>query len=109
MVDGLKLEVTADEIAQLLDERIAEHHANAEADETSAKRLEETDRTDDSGDDEVWHPDAPAAPRLRRRAQRERERKEALTFMRNHLVRGETYRLTTEDLRVLEVLPAHYW
>lgn len=47
MVDGMKLEVTADEIAQLLDERIAEHHANAEADEASAKRLEETDRTDD--------------------------------------------------------------
>jgi hypothetical protein len=46
---------------------------------------------------------------LRRRAQRERERAEALTFMRNHVVRGETYRLTADDLRTLELLPDRYY
>jgi hypothetical protein len=28
--------------------------------------------------------------------------------MRNHVVRGETYRLTNDDLRILEILPGRY-
>jgi hypothetical protein len=84
--------------------RIAEHRARAEADELSAKQLEGLDRAEDAGDDEIGLYGGSPATRLRRRAQRARERRDALTFMRNHLVRGETYRLTTDDLQVIEVL-----
>jgi len=109
MIDGLKLDVSADEIVSLLDRRIAEHHAKAEADAGHAERLKGTDREDDEGEDEYLAYGEPTADRLRRRAQRERDRKDALTFMRNHVVRGETYRLSTEDLRVIEILQGRYW
>lgn len=109
MIDGLRLDVTADEIATLLDRRIAEHQAKADADEGSARKLKDADRVDDDDDDEFSAYGEPASERLRRRAQRQRDRKDALMFMRNHLVRGETYRLSTDDLRTIEVLQGRYW
>jgi len=104
MIDGLRLDVTADEIVKLLDERINEHVEGADTDESNAEKLSRTEDDDDDGMDEVT-----VSTRLRRRAQRERERAEALTFMRNHVVRGETYRLTADDLRTLELLPDRYY
>ena len=101
MIEGLKLEVPAKEIAQLLDERIKEHRENAEEDEASAKRLTGTEREDDD-DDGIY--DVNPIKRLQRRAAQERERETALTFLRDHLVKGEVYRLTADDLRTLEVL-----
>jgi len=103
MIDGLRLDVTADEIVKLLDERINEHVEGADTDESNAEKLSRTDDDDDDMDEVA------VSTRLRRRAQRGRERAEALTFMRNHLVRGETYRLTAEDLRALELLPDRYY
>jgi hypothetical protein len=108
MIDGLRLDVTADEIVRLLDERIAEHSANAVSDDQNAQKLDALKRPDDV-DDEIWEDDSSAVARLRRRAQRERERSEALTFMRGHVIRGETYRLSTEDLRTLEILDGRPW
>ena len=104
MIDGLKLDVTADEIVKLLDERINELVTGADADESNAQKLAQTEDIDDDGVDEIT-----VGTRLRRRAQRERERADALTFMRNHVVRGETYRLTSDDLRTLELLPNRYY
>ena len=106
MIDGLRLDVTADEIVKLLDQRIVEHTQHAADDETDAKKLDATARTDE--DDDEYSDDLSVGARLRRRAQRERERAEALAFMRDHVVRGETYRLTNDDLRTLEILPTRY-
>jgi hypothetical protein len=107
MIDGLRLDVTADELVKMIDVRIVQHTDNALADETNAKQIEETNRADD--EDEVWDDDATASARLRRRAVRERERADALSFMRNHLVRGETYRLSTDDLRTLEIVQGRFY
>jgi hypothetical protein len=108
MIDGLRLDVTADEIVRLLDERIAEHGANAASDDANAQKLEAVKRPEEV-DDDIWEDDGSAVARLRRRAQRERDRCEALTFMRAHVIRGETYRLSTEDLRTLEILDGRPW
>ena len=104
MIDGLRLDISADELVKLLDERISDHNDNARTDDANAGRLDGTRRANDADecDDET-------APRLRRRAQREREHAEALTFMRNHVIRGETYRLSEQDLRTLEILRDHPW
>lgn len=106
MIEGLRLDITADEIVKLIDERITEHTANAATDEADAKRFDATARTDD--EDDEFADEMSVGARLRRRAQRERERADALGFMRNHVVRGETYRLTNDDLRTLEILPGRY-
>lgn len=107
MIDGLRLDVTADEIVKLLDERITEYSEGAAADEANAKKLDDTSRTEDPDDD--CDQEGSVSTRLRRRAQRGRGQADALTFMRNHVVRGETYRLTADDLRTLEVLPHRYF
>ncbi len=107
MIEGLRLDVTAEEIVKMLEQRIVEHTENAASDETDAKKLDATARTSDEDDECV--DDISVGTRLRRRAQRERERAEALGFMRDHVVRGETYRLTNDDLRTLEILPPRYY
>lgn len=91
---------------KLIDQRITEHTANAATDEADAKTFEATARTDD--DDDEYADEMSVGARLRRRAQRQRERADALSFMRNHVVRGETYRLTNDDRRALEILPGRY-
>jgi hypothetical protein len=108
MIDGLRLDVSADEIVKLLEQRISEHRENAEADEDNAKKLDALKRPDDL-EDEIWVEDSTATSRLRRRAQRGRNRIEALKFMRDHVIRGETYRLTNEDLQTLEILEGRGW
>ena len=105
MIEGLRLDVTADEIVKLIDQRITEHTENAANDEADAKKFDVTARTDE---DDEYADEMSVGARLRRRAQRERERADALGFMRNHVVRGETYRLTNDDLRTLEILPTRY-
>lgn len=107
MIDGLRLDVSADELVTLLDERIAEHTKNAAEDDDQAQKLDTTKRTNDIDDD--WFDESSPCVRLRRRALLERERAEALTFMRNHVARGETYRLTEGDLRTLEILRGRPW
>ena len=104
MIDGLRLDINADELVKLLDERISDHSENARTDDENARRFETTRRTDDPDE---W--DDSQGARLRRRAQNERDSADALTFMRNHLVRGETYRLTEPDLRLLEIIPTQHW
>lgn len=103
MIDGLRLDINADELVKLLDDRINEHIENADSDEENARRLDATKRAQE----EDWEDDQ--GSRLRRRAQGERDRADALTFMRNHVIRGETYRLTENDLRTLEILRCQPW
>ena len=77
MIDGLRVEVSAKEIVQLLDERIKEHRENAEEDESSAKKFTSTER--DDGDDCIY--EASPAKRLQRRAAHERDREASLTVV----------------------------
>ena len=105
MIDGLRLDISADELVKLLEERINEHSENAETDEENARRLDATRRANDADE---WDEDDQGM-RLRHRAQMERDRANALTFMRNHVVRGETYRLTDQDLRTLEIVRRQPW
>jgi len=104
MIDGLRLDISADELVKLLEERINEHTENARVDDQNAQRLGAMRRADDPDE---WDDDQ--GSRLKNRAQIERDRADALTFMRNHVIRGETYRLTEGDLRTLEILRCRPW
>lgn len=104
MIDGLRLDISADELVKLLEERINDHAERAREDDENARRLDGTRR---AADEDEWEDDQGA--RLRRRAQVERDRAGALTFMRNHVIRGETYRLSENDLHTLEILRHPAW
>ena len=72
MIEGLRLDVTADEIVKLIDQRITEHTANAATDDADARKFDATARTAD--EDDEYGDELSVGARLRRRAQRERER-----------------------------------
>mgnify|MGYP003576484668 CR=1 FL=1 len=106
MIEGLKVELTADELGRLLEQRVA-HHREVAAD-CDARRIRlgtvTTPRPDDTEEQlaAAW---PPYLENLERRAERHRDRAEALRFLRDHLVSQEIYRLGEEDLELLQVWP----
>jgi hypothetical protein len=106
MIEGLKVELTADELTRLLADRI-EHHRDVASDcDARRTRLQGTTASDP---DDTEQQLAAAWPHylehLERRAERHRERAGALQFLREHLVAHEVYRLGEEDLQMLQVWP----
>ena len=106
MIEGLRIELTADELARHLDERIRHHHDRATDFERRAKELDALSASpaDDDEDGFVggW---TCLGSELERKTGRHRDREMLLVFFRNHLVAGEVYRLSETDLRSLELLP----
>lgn len=113
MIDGLKIDVTGEELVQHLDERVQYHRERAEQCVRRAQRIESlgpdetTDADDDPEDDEglasVW---PGYSEELERRAERHRSRGEHFQFLRDRISLNEIYRLALADLRALEWLPA---
>jgi hypothetical protein len=105
MIEGFRIEVTADELGRHLDERITHHHERAADYERRAKELEALTGSplddDDEGMMRCWGID----DQMERKATRHRDREALLVYLRNHLVAGEVYRLTEADLRSLELFP----
>ena len=67
MIEGLRLDVTADEIVKVIDQRIAEHTENAATYDADAKTFDVTARTADEDDeyrgrDERWRETAATRP-----------------------------------------------
>jgi hypothetical protein len=108
MIEGFRIDVTAEEVTRHLDERIQRHHELAEECEMKAKRVEALDAP---GEDELDHDEAQLGlwpgyrDDLYRRAARRRSRELLLIFFRQRVVTGEVYRLSQDDLRSLEWLP----
>jgi hypothetical protein len=107
VIDGFRIEMTADELAQHLNARI-EHHRRAAADcEAKRDRLEAVAPPDAEPDDEApmfacW---PGYAMELERRGDRHKQSEAALAFLRDHVVAREIYRLGERDLKLLELWP----
>ena len=96
MIDGLKVTVTGEELANLLERRIESH-------KTSARRWQhEAARTPEEATD-----DEPLLPEhiCENEAERHEWRAHVLSFIRDHLDINETYRLGEYDLAFGELLP----
>ena len=107
MVDGFRIEMTADELIQHLDTRI-EHHRSAAAEcETKRIRFEAVGNLPDEEDGEA--PFLGAWPgygaELERRVEGHKRKETTLTFLRDHVIAREIYRLGEDDLRLLELWP----
>jgi hypothetical protein len=109
MIEGLKLDVRAEELVAKLDERVAMHRAKAEAYGAQLRRLGDIG-PDPEDEDVVAELRGRGSPRhsLERKHHEHTERVALLTFLRDHLVGGEVYRLSDEDLRFAELLPDRY-
>jgi hypothetical protein len=96
MIDGLKVTVTGEELANLLERRIESH-------KTSARRWQhEAARTPEEATE-----DEPLLPEhiCENEAERHEWRAHVLSFIRDHLDINETYRLGEYDLAFGELLP----
>ena len=104
MIEGLKLDVSAEELAQRLSTLIAWHAFRAAGCDDRLQRLgrinsafQNVDRYLDGigwngGQDRL-------AAALERKRTHHRGRASVLEFLRDHLVKGEVYRLAVQDLR----------
>jgi hypothetical protein len=103
MIDGLKIEMTSDELFARLSDRIAHHQMGAAE---FNERLQQEDRVEAADAVDLEEP-ASLTPRHMLEARRDEHREQAgfLELLRSHLVRGEVYRLGEEDLRVADLTP----
>ena len=105
MIEGFRIDVTADELVTHLDRRIAHHHDRAQECETKLQRLRALETADDEEEDVFQMCGASRIDGLERLVARHRNRAVFLMFARNHIVANEIYRLSEDDLRLLEWLP----
>jgi hypothetical protein len=108
MIDGFRIDVTADELVRHLDQRVRHHREQAQKCARKAKRYEDLDpdpSTDgeDDGETGAWWPGV--GEELERRAARHRTRELHFAFLRDRVAMHEIYRLDLGDLRSLEWLP----
>ena len=109
VIEGLRLDITGTELQARLDERIAIHRGREGLLIAQLDRLEHQPGVDETQDDDDSGPflcrsDSPVRA-THRRLERLQARLGMLVFLREHLHPGETYRLDTDDLAVIELIP----
>ena len=97
MIEGLKLTIPGEKLRMLLDERI--HHHQRCADRWAH---EQTRTPSDQTEDNPLLPDHMCS----HEEERHRWRTDVLSFIRDHIEIGETYRLAQADLDFGELLPS---
>ncbi len=110
MIEGLRLDVSAEELVHRLSELIAWHESRAGGCDDRLQRLGEIkngiQNIDAYLDDLGWDGGFDRlAQALARKLMHHRERASVLEFVRDHLVKGEVYRLDLQDLRFAGLLP----
>jgi hypothetical protein len=94
MIDGLKVQMSTEELATRLAERILWHHQLAE-------EYEEEFRKPEAQRDDPLMPEHMIEHEMRQH----QEEAATLTMLREHLVPNEIYRLTESDLRFADLVP----
>ena len=110
MIEGLRLDVSAEELARRLSELIAWHESRASGCGHRLRRLGEIkngiQNIDGRLDDLCWDGGYDRLTQaLAGKLMHHRERASLLEFLRDHLVEGEVYRLDLQDLRFAGLLP----
>ena len=107
MIEGFRIEMTAEELIRYLGGR-ADHHRDAAAEcDRRRQRASSSTSTIDSGDPDqqigmfwpCW------VDELQRHAANHRRREAAFAFLHDHVAAHEVYRLDRTDLRFLEMWP----
>jgi len=102
MIEGLKFDIECEEMGDHLCEKARHHDERRLFYEKSAQRLEEgkAEGMDYTGGDPI--------KALRDKGRTHRNRSEFFQFMADHLIEGETYRLSESDLLTLEFISRGY-
>ncbi len=109
MIHGLLLDVKADELVATLRVRIAHHESKAKACEIELRKHARRGQVlQDDHDGPVRNASESPVQKLARKKREHAERAAALTFVRDPVVGGETYRLCESDLRLAELVPDRF-
>lgn len=102
MIEGLQFDIEFDEMLEHLFAKARHHLERREFYERQAKTLEDgkAEGMDYSGGDPI--------KALRDKGQIHKYRSELFQFMADHLIEGETYRLSESDLMTLEFISRRY-
>lgn len=102
MIEGLLFDIEFEEMLEHLRVKALHHEERRLFYEESAERLEEgkVEGMDYSGGDPI--------KALRDKGQIHQNRSELFMFMADHLIEGETYRLSESDLMTLEFISRRY-
>lgn len=102
MIEGLLFDIKFEEMLEHLRAKARHHDERRVFYEKSAKTLEEgkAEGVDYTGGDPI--------KALRDKGQIHQNRSELFQFMADHLVEGETYRLSESDLMALEFISRRY-
>ena len=108
MIFGLKIDIRAEELVELLAAR-AQYHESRAQDYDALLREPEDESSDRDSVQEFGDPGGePTRPSLARRQREHAERAQALRFLREHVVAGEVYRLDESDLRRIDLVPSEF-
>jgi hypothetical protein len=107
VVDGFRIEITAEELIQHLDARVQHHRTAAAECETKRVRFEAVGSLPEEEEGEMAMLGAwPGyGAELERRADGHKRKEATLAFLREHVIAREIYRLGEDDLRLLELWP----
>lgn len=105
MIDGFRIDVTAEELVVHLDGRIRHHRERTEECESKLRQLQALEPAPHEEEDVCGACAASRLHGMERMTARHRSREIFLMFARNHIVGQEIYRLSEENLRLLEWLP----
>lgn len=118
-IEGIKLSITSAELKKLCEARVEYHSTRARWNETKLKELKPTfDQATEDAEDEAEEQfkamtyanngnNNDPLDRFKRGARHHRDRAVVFRFTAAHVIENETYILTEEDLRKLEVLPRY--
>jgi hypothetical protein len=106
VVDGFRIELTSDELIQHLETRIQHHRRAATECETKRIRFEAVgEPPEDDGEMPLLAAWPGYGVELERRVEGHKRKETTLSFLRDHVIAREIYRLGEDDLRLLELWP----
>lgn len=104
MIEGLHFDVTSGQLMQHLRERMEYHRERQAVYDREISRLEKVDLERESDQDiHLTRVDGPKE-NLKRRSEEHRAKAQKFELLLNHVILGEVYRLSDEDLIKLEFI-----
>lgn len=108
MIQGLHFDVGSDELSAVLQTRIDQCEKKVVMFEAQAKKQAELTKELGSEDAEMPKFSGDQATNLQAKADEYKQKKKEYEFLRDHIIKGETYRLDRSDLNYLGIVKSRY-
>lgn len=108
MIQGLHFDISSEELGTVLQTRIDQCEKKIQMFEAQAEKQAELTRELGKGDVEMPKFSGDQATNLQAKAEEYKQKKKEYSFLKDHLINGETYRLDRGDLNYLGIVASRY-